>query len=101
MKTISSEKFRCDACRKPAAYESEVGDVDDHPDTKPMVIRGHEFTPDMTPRTVVPKIRVCERHKNFPFSDDARAFAAGTHPYDGRNVDPSESARAAQYKERV
>lgn len=102
MKTLPPDnKFRCDACKKPALFESEASDVDAHPDTKPVTVRGYDFPAGMQPRSAVPKIRTCANHTNFPFSDDARAFASGKHPYSGRGVDPAETDRAESYKERV
>jgi hypothetical protein len=39
--------------------------------------------PELKPRPAIPRINVCDRHENWPHSNDAQAFAL-TEKYRGR-----------------
>jgi hypothetical protein len=62
----------CDApgCGRIATLMTDGTEKDTHPDAFPVVIRGHEHPAEMSARPALAKVYVCERHRNFPHSND-------------------------------
>ena len=69
MAAPKADPARCDVngCGMIATSCTDGTEADTHP--KP--------SPDGKPRKALPFVNVCDRHVNYPFSDDARAWAAG------------------------
>jgi hypothetical protein len=69
MAAPKADPAKCDVlgCGKLATTCTDGSEEDKHP--RP--------SPDGTKRKALPNINICDHHENWPFSEDARAWAAG------------------------